>query len=191
MAKALALQAQLNAQYGRSVIDVTLDCEDGASAGGERDHAQMVCAMALEHFQATGLKAAVRLHPVTHPAFESEVAIFAPAFASLAHVMLPKVESANDVAVASSALPDDLPLHALIESAFAVSQAHAIAAHPRIASLSFGLMDFVSSHGGAIPAQAMTLHPQLGQMVTLWSCKPSWLSVPLATRTAKYPRIAL
>ena len=27
-----------------------------------------------------------------------------------------------------------------------------IAAHPRVQSLSFGLMDFVSAHGGAIPA---------------------------------------
>jgi citrate lyase subunit beta/citryl-CoA lyase len=31
-----------------------------------------------------------------------------------------------------------------------------IAAHPRIESLSFGLMDFVSAHRGAIPATAMS-----------------------------------
>ena len=31
----------------------------------------------------------------------------------------------------------------------------AIAAHPRVQSLSFGLMDFVSAHAGAIPASAM------------------------------------
>jgi citrate lyase subunit beta/citryl-CoA lyase len=50
-----------------------------------------------------------------------------------------------------------VPLHVLIESPAAVQQAFAIAAHPRVQSLSFGLMDFVSSHGGAVPASAMGL----------------------------------
>jgi len=36
----------------------------------------------------------------------------------------------------------------------------AIAAHPRIESLSFGLMDFVSAHRGAIPASAMGVKGQ-------------------------------
>ncbi|MCX7742175.1 MAG: aldolase/citrate lyase family protein, partial [Tepidimonas sp.] len=53
-----------------------------------------------------------------------------------------------------------LPLHVLIESPAAVQRAFEIAAHPRVASLSFGLMDFVSAHGGAIPAEAMTLQGQ-------------------------------
>jgi citrate lyase subunit beta/citryl-CoA lyase len=43
----------------------------------------------------------------------------------------------------------------LIESPAAVQRAFEIAAQPRVQSLSFGLMDFVSSHGGAIPADAM------------------------------------
>ena len=48
-----------------------------------------------------------------------------------------------------------VPVHALIESPAAVHRAFDIAAHPRLQSLSFGLMDFVSAHGGAIPSQAM------------------------------------
>jgi citrate lyase subunit beta/citryl-CoA lyase len=36
-----------------------------------------------------------------------------------------------------------------------VHRAFDIASHPRLQSLSFGLMDFVSAHGGAIPATAM------------------------------------
>jgi citrate lyase subunit beta/citryl-CoA lyase len=42
----------------------------------------------------------------------------------------------------------------------AIHNAFDIAAHPRVQSLSFGLMDFVSSHGGAIPASAMGLAGQ-------------------------------
>jgi citrate lyase subunit beta/citryl-CoA lyase len=44
----------------------------------------------------------------------------------------------------------------LIESPAAVHRAFDIAAHPRVQSLSFGLMDFVSAHGGAIPAHGMS-----------------------------------
>ena len=46
----------------------------------------------------------------------------------------------------------------------AVRNVFDIAAHPRVQSISFGLMDFVSSHGGAIPAdgksgQGQFTHP--------------------------------
>jgi citrate lyase subunit beta / citryl-CoA lyase len=161
--KALALQAQLASELGRKVMDVTLDCEDGAPVGGEHDHAILVRDIAIKHYQATGLKAAVRIHPTDHPSFEDDIATLVPAFDCLAHVMIPKVESVADVERAASLIPAPLPLHVLIESAYAVSQAQAIAAHPRVASLSFGLMDFVSSHNGAIPAMGMTLDADNGQ----------------------------
>jgi citrate lyase subunit beta/citryl-CoA lyase len=63
------------------------------------------------------------------------------------------VARAEQALLAASA--GNLPLHVLIESPLAVRNAFEIAAHPRVQSLSFGLMDFVSSHGGAIPADAM------------------------------------
>jgi citrate lyase subunit beta/citryl-CoA lyase len=73
---------------------------------------------------------------------------------------VPKVESVADVVRAEQALNQAcscaLPLHVLIESPAAVHHAFDIAAHPRVQSLSFGLMDFVSAHGGAIPAVAMS-----------------------------------
>jgi len=43
----------------------------------------------------------------------------------------------------------DVPLHALVETHGALAEVQALAAHPRIQSLSFGLMDFVSAHRGA------------------------------------------
>ena len=48
-----------------------------------------------------------------------------------------------------------MPLHALVETHGALHEVFALAAHPRIESLSFGLMDFVSAHRGAIPQSAM------------------------------------
>jgi citrate lyase subunit beta / citryl-CoA lyase len=107
----------------------------------------------------------VRIHPVGHPAFEQDVAqIAGKAGKKLCHVMIPKVETVQDVNIACKALDDagavQLPVHVLIESAAAVHRAFDIAAHPRVQSLSFGLMDFVASHGGAIPSEAMGIQGQ-------------------------------
>ena len=172
MQKSLALQAEMAQEFGACVFDVTLDCEDGAPVGAEIDHANMVVAVANQAFNATKnvanemrSRVAVRLHAVDHPAFEQDVEIVVGGAASaLCHVMIPKVETLADVERAAR-LVDQLaarsgrlgllPLHVLIESPAAVHRAFEIAAHPRVQSLSFGLMDFVSSHAGAIPASAM------------------------------------
>ena len=42
-----------------------------------------------------------------------------------------------------------------------------IAAHPRVQSMSFGLMDFVSAHAGAIPAQGMSGSGQFSHPLVL------------------------
>ena len=42
MEKSLQLQAQMTQELGLCVFDVTLDCEDGAPVGGEKEHAQGV-----------------------------------------------------------------------------------------------------------------------------------------------------
>ena len=159
MRKSLALQAEMIQEFGACVFDVTLDCEDGAPVGGEADHAAMV--VALVALAANKARVAVRVHPVDHPAFEADIATIAGKVGDqLSHIMVPKVESVEDVMKVEKALTDahagHLPIHVLIESPAAVHRAFEIAGHPRVQSLSFGLMDFVSSHGGAIPAHGMS-----------------------------------
>jgi len=163
MRKSLQLQAEMAQEFGACVFDVTLDCEDGAPVGGEAEHAALVTELALA--APAGSRVAVRVHPVDHPAFEQDVrTIVGKAGARLCHVMLPKVETVQDVETAARALDAagaaQLALHALIESPAAVHRAFDIAAHPRIQSLSFGLMDFVSAHGGAIPEAGMGVQGQ-------------------------------
>ncbi len=158
MKKSLALQADMAEEFGACVFDVTLDCEDGAPVGGEAEHASLVTELALA--AKPGMRVGVRVHPVDHPAFPGDVTtIVGRAAGRLSHLMVPKVESIVDVLRAVSALDavdaDALPLHVLIESPLAVHNAFEIAAHPRVHSLSFGLMDFVSAHAGAIPADGM------------------------------------
>ena len=158
MRKSLQLQAEMTQEYGTCVFDVTLDCEDGAPVGGEAEHAALVTELALA--AAPDARVAVRVHPVDHPSFDADVAqIAGRAGHRLVHLMVPKVESVQDVERAAAALDaagaTALPLHVLIESPAAVHRAFDIAAHPRVQSLSFGLMDFVSAHGGAIPSDGM------------------------------------
>ena len=81
--------------------------------------------------------------------------------------MVPKVDTVADVErsvalidAANKLQNNELPIHVLLESPKAIHHAFEIAAHPRVQSLSFGLMDFVSSHGGAIPASSMGLAGQ-------------------------------
>ena len=159
MRKSLQLQAEMTQEFGTCVFDVTLDCEDGAPVGGEAEHAALVTELALA--AAPEARVAVRVHPVDHPSFQADMATIAGRAANrLTHIMVPKVESLADVQLAEQALiqagAKDLALHVLIESPAAVHRAFDIAAHPRVQSLSFGLMDFVSAHGGAIPAHGMS-----------------------------------
>ena len=170
MRKSLQLQAEMSEEFGTCVFDVTLDCEDGAPVGGETEHAALVTELALS--ASPEARVGVRVHPVDHPAFEADVAqIAGKAGERLSHIMIPKVESVDDVMVAEknllSAYPAGLPLHVLIESPAAVQRAFDIAAHPRVQSLSFGLMDFVSAHAGAIPADGMGIHGQFSHPLVL------------------------
>ncbi|QJC55678.1 L-malyl-CoA/beta-methylmalyl-CoA lyase [Polaromonas vacuolata] len=170
MRKSLKLQADMQQEFGSCLFDVTLDCEDGAPVGGEADHAELVSALVLQAESKS--RVAVRVHPVGHAAFEQDIDIIVrQAGHQLCHLMLPKVESLADIESACSALDavgnNALALHALIESPLAVSNAFEIAAHPRVQSLSFGLMDFVSSHAGAIPQSAMNSQGQFSHPLVL------------------------
>ncbi len=172
MVKSLALQSELAQELGTCAFDVTLDCEDGAPVGGEREHACMVAELAESAWSANQklapqhhARVAARVHPVDHPAFAHDVAtILGRSAQALCHVMIPKVDSVADLeralthidqAEKTNGCSSHLPIHVLIESPLAVHHVASIAAHPRVESLSFGVMDFVSAHGGAIPASAM------------------------------------
>ncbi|HKX43501.1 MAG TPA: aldolase/citrate lyase family protein [Burkholderiaceae bacterium] len=164
MHKSLALQAELG-----PVFDVTLDCEDGAPIGGEAEHARMAAELAMSAANVHG-RVGARVHPVDHPAFAADVStLVGHAGTRLAYLMVPKVRNVAELERAIAhidhesrvyALARTIPVHALIETHGALREVEAIAAHPRIESLSFGLMDFVSAHRGAIPAIGMSAEGQ-------------------------------
>jgi len=164
MRKSLELQAEMG-----PVFDITLDCEDGAPIGGEAEHVQLVTELLHSAHNRHG-RVGARVHPFDHPSFEADVdGLIAGAGERLAFLMIPKPRSAEELARACAFIDErlqhhgtqkPLPLHTLIETHGALRDVMQIAAHPRIESLSFGLMDFVSAHRGAIPRHALTAEGQ-------------------------------
>jgi citrate lyase subunit beta / citryl-CoA lyase len=159
IAKAFEIQAKLG-----PIFDVTCDCEDGAAPGREREHAEMIVRMLgspANRFRQAG----VRIHDFSHPHWKRDVDILVGGAGELlAYIGLPKATSAAQVAemivhvqqvAAQHGVRREIPIHALIETHGGLREAYEIAALPWMQGLAFGLMDFVSSHHGAIPASAM------------------------------------
>lgn len=155
--KALALQAQ-SALGGRPAFDVTADCEDGAPVGAEREHAALIGEIAASPANACG-RLGLRIHDLASPHWQADlVAVLGRAPGRIAYVVLPKLRATAEIELALSVidrLAPGLPVHVIIETHGALREVMAIAAHPRVECLSFGLMDFVSAHHGAIPASAL------------------------------------
>ena len=171
MRKALALQAELG-----PVFDITLDCEDGAPVGAEAQHVRMVAELALSSDNRFG-RVGARVHPVDHPAFADDVdTLVGRAGDRLAYLMVPKPRHLADLQQAIAHIEHAsrvhgrgaaLPVHALVETHGALRDVFAMAALPRVQSLSFGLMDFVSAHRGAIPQTAMGVKGQFEHPLVL------------------------
>jgi len=157
--KAFGLQETLG-----PVFDITMDLEDGAPAGREKQHAEMVVDMqnseANEHHMA-----GIRIHDYSHEAWKQDVDIIVPgAGETCAYITIPKPTAATQVSemigyvqrvAADNNIEREIPIHVLVETHGALRDAYEIAAMPWMQVLDFGLMDFISGHHGAIPASAM------------------------------------
>jgi citrate lyase subunit beta/citryl-CoA lyase len=157
--KALETQNKLG-----GVFDITMDCEDGAPMGAEREHAEMVVRMqnsAGNQHRMSG----VRIHDYTNEHWKQDVDIIVGGAAEqVAYITVPKTVRATELAemiayirnaTAKAGSRREIPIHALIETHGALRQVWEIAELPNVQVLDFGMMDFVSAHNGAIPAFAM------------------------------------
>lgn len=170
MRKSLRLQAEMAEEgNGCPVFDVTLDLEDGAPVGGEHEQALLVSELINSSDNVCG-RAGVRVHDPMHRRFEDDVdTLIRLAGHRLAYIMVPKLCHVDDTRRAIETIKaarirhgveQVVPVHGLIETLTAVQEVDQIAALPGLESLSFGVMDFVSEHRGAIPASAMSVTGQ-------------------------------
>jgi citrate lyase subunit beta/citryl-CoA lyase len=157
--KALGLQDSLG-----PIFDITCDCEDGAAAGTEKEHAEMIVRVLTSEANQHQM-AGARIHDYTHSAWRQDVDILvAGAGEVLSYITLPKSTAVEQVeemiayiqtVAQQHNIEREIPIHVLIETHGALHDVYDIAQLPWLQVLDFGLMDFVSAHQGAIPASAM------------------------------------
>ncbi len=160
MKKALIVQAELG-----PVFDITFDCEDGAPIGGELAHANLVSTL-INSPENKFNRVGVRVHEPLSPYFLDDLnTIISTSGKRLAFITIPKIQSSNQVRVLIDQINSisdlhhiskKIPIHVLIETHDALFDVFNIAGLAQVECLSFGLMDFVSAHNGAIPASAMS-----------------------------------
>ena len=146
------------------VFDITCDLEDGATAGKETEHAELLCGL-IQELSSPKRRLGIRVHDPEHQSFEDDLKIALNEVGEkLCHLTIPKIRNLEQAKVAlaavsrfsqSAGLKQAPPIHFLIETHYAVAEAFQIAALPGVRGLDFGLMDFVSAHSGAIPEEAM------------------------------------
>ena len=157
--KALELQDKLG-----PIFDITCDCEDGAQAGQEKAHAEMI--VRLLNSDANKYRmAGARIHDFSHPHWKADIDILVGGAGKvLRYITLPKSTCLEEVEIMMAHIHSvalkanigrEIPVHILVETHGALRDIQRIAKLPHIEVLDFGLMDFVSAHHGAIPATAM------------------------------------
>jgi citrate lyase subunit beta/citryl-CoA lyase len=162
--KALGIQGQHLRSDGGSLVDITLDLEDGAPVGHE-DTLRGTFISILNSGHNILKQVGVRIHASTSPHFERDIEeIVTRAGSSLAYITIPKVTSTREVTWAAgvvehyakrAGIERRIPLHLLIETPEAIETVYQLAAHPAVETLDFGLMDCISHFGGAIPSSGM------------------------------------
>ncbi len=159
MRKALQIQREMG-----PVFDITLDCEDGAVKGSERDHAIFIGDLISSDENAFG-RVGVRIHNPGSEFWESDLEeVMSRGKEKIAYITIPKIRSVWQVESALEAIElmegryrieNKIPVHILIESREALLDIERIVRLRRIETVDFGLMDYISDHQGAIPVSAM------------------------------------
>lgn len=161
--KRLLKAFELQEEFG-PIFDITADLEDGAPAGAEREHAErMISRLASERNKHK--RAGLRIHDYQSPFWRDEVQMAVQALgADLSYLTIPKAHDAMEVETMLTFIRsawqrvgqrEELPVHVIIETHGALHEVWQIAQIPWVQVLDFGLMDFVSSHHGALSADCM------------------------------------
>jgi citrate lyase subunit beta / citryl-CoA lyase len=162
--KAFGLQGRYLSSQGCSLVDVTLDLEDGAPIGQEDLLRKLFVTMLHSSENAFG-QVGVRIHAPNSSEVTRDIELLiSGAGARISYITIPKVRSVREVLwiagliehyMKNAGLSRTIPLHLLIETPEALAVLPHLAALPQVESLDLGLMDFISQLGGAVPAECM------------------------------------
>ncbi len=145
-------------------FDITCDLEDGAAVGHETETLNEIIKI-VSAAQLNKGRLGLRVHAFQSSFFVNELdQAIAQLSPKISYITIPKLTSARELQDISLQLDQleqrysksyKMKLHILIETHQALHEVWQIAAHPRVETLDFGIMDFISAHSGAIPASAM------------------------------------
>lgn len=145
-------------------FDITIDLEDGIGGGEAQSQLDSVLNL-YEHSVAVGTRVGIRSRHPKDPFWLSQVQqLIEHCGNKIAYITLPKLSSEQQAMKAIShikaisnqcQLTDAIPIHILIENQQALNRVWQIAEIDEVETLDFGLIDFVASYQGAIPASAM------------------------------------
>lgn len=152
-----ALQMQIGM---KGLFDLTLDFEDGSSAGHEKEQAQLITAVLNDSNNLYG-RVGIRIHDASSRFWrmQCEQTIRAGSRPP-AYVTLPKVTSITQVKTVTAyvaqlskqaGFTQGVPLHVMVEEPGVFGELEAIVRLADLECVSFGLLDYVSSFGGALP----------------------------------------
>jgi citrate lyase subunit beta/citryl-CoA lyase len=133
----------------RGADAVVVDCEDATPAGA-KDEARANVRSLVPKILGPRTQVFVRVNSVASEWFEADIA--EGLVDGLAGVVVPKIESTNQVDRAAEALRraghPQVGILAGIETALGVADARALLAHPSIVAAYFGAEDFIADMGG-------------------------------------------
>jgi citrate lyase subunit beta/citryl-CoA lyase len=153
---------------GLACDQILFDLEDAVSPAEKGSARANLIALFASHptFQARYIS--IRINATSSPYFKDDLAALKQIpSGALFSLVLPKVESAKEI----DSLGPSYLIDAQIESAAGLSNVEAIAAHPRLVSLSYGPLDFAADLGAYLDAltesdlKEFTLYPLMKILV--------------------------
>jgi citrate lyase beta subunit len=124
---------------------VIMDLEDGVAVNRKTEARQTIVA-ALKELDFGSVEKIVRINTLDSGLTEDELEAVLPAKPDA--ILVPKIESSDQVAWVLHRLPEDLPLLIMIETAKGIVNLKDIAAVPGLSALVFGAEDLIASVGG-------------------------------------------
>lgn len=134
---------------GRGADGVVVDCEDATPPGAKQEARSNVRSV-VPKIIGPEMQVFIRVNSVASEWFEADIA--EGLVAGLAGVVVPKLESTNQIDQVAEALRraghSQLGILAGIETALGVADARALFAHPAVVAGYFGAEDFIADMGG-------------------------------------------
>ncbi|WP_376874754.1 HpcH/HpaI aldolase/citrate lyase family protein [Albirhodobacter sp. R86504] len=144
---------------------ILFDLEDAVAPDEKIAARDLLCKTLTENGAAYGARAKiVRVNGLDSAWGSDDLAAFAAAItagAQIDAVLIPKVSSPADLDAVAQLIPD-VPLWAMMETAFGMINAPAIAAHPRLTGMVMGTNDLAKELGTRVRADRLPMQAGLG-----------------------------